>query len=308
MTKEMSNRLEGVRKGVVLPIITHGNPIAVLGITGEPAAVGPYALLVQKVAELFIQETIRQMDQEKQARDLEFFVFDWLHHRGDLQTLMERSEFFQIQMDLYSQVVMFRAGDNVLGLSYQDVKALRRMWDQKGDALFVRWGQGRLLLLIKDISKCRLEQKLKKFMTDVIQMLHVHICAGVGQAVTGGDLRNSYQQAERACEIASEKKPLVFEEDLRLEMIIQELRKTTREKFVKRTIAPLSKEAYLLETLQHWFENDMSTSKAATRMHVHKNTLHYRLKRVEELTGLRLNRAEDLVLLYLGFVLLQGKR
>ena len=41
----------------------------------------------------------------------------------------------------------------------------------------------------------------------------------------------------------------------------------------------------LLGTLRMWFAEDGATSIAAVKMHVHRNTVRYRLRRVEELTG-----------------------
>lgn len=41
----------------------------------------------------------------------------------------------------------------------------------------------------------------------------------------------------------------------------------------------------LLETLETWFECGGSNSEVATRLHYHRNTIHQRLRRVEELTG-----------------------
>jgi DNA-binding PucR family transcriptional regulator len=46
----------------------------------------------------------------------------------------------------------------------------------------------------------------------------------------------------------------------------------------------------LLDTLRAWFAADGSASAAATRLHVHRNTVHYRLRRVEALTGRSLTR------------------
>jgi hypothetical protein len=46
----------------------------------------------------------------------------------------------------------------------------------------------------------------------------------------------------------------------------------------------------LLETLRTWFAEDGATSRAATRLHVHRNTIRYRLRRVEDLTGRSLSR------------------
>src|SRR5690625_3576615 len=57
MTEEMARKLKGVRKGMVLPIIIENKPIGVLGITGDPVKVEPYGRIVQRMSELFINET-----------------------------------------------------------------------------------------------------------------------------------------------------------------------------------------------------------------------------------------------------------
>jgi len=304
MTGERSRKLEGVRKGVVLPILIHEEPIAVLGITGEPQSVEPQATLVKKVAELFIQDSMQQMNLEKQARDLEFFVYDWLHRKADAQSLMERAEFFHINIEAYHQVILCEVKEKDVHLTYQDIESIRMLWDQKGDALIVRWGLGKWLLIVKDISDKTLKQQLKQFIQVVHQHMDMHIIVGCGQSVVPEELPLSFEQATRAAEIADINRPLVFEEDMRLEMLLSELDTKTKKQFVARTIRALEKETFLIETLKAWFENNMSISKAATHLHVHKNTLHYRLKRVEQLTGLKTDQVEDLVQLYLGYLLL----
>ncbi len=49
----------------------------------------------------------------------------------------------------------------------------------------------------------------------------------------------------------------------------------------------------LLETLAVFLELDGSWSRAARALHVHVNTVHYRVRRIEELTGRDLARLED---------------
>jgi hypothetical protein len=56
----------------------------------------------------------------------------------------------------------------------------------------------------------------------------------------------------------------------------------------------------LLETLETFLDSQLDRRKAAQRLHVHPNTLDYRLRRVEELTGLRVSRPEDLMLMALA--------
>jgi hypothetical protein len=56
----------------------------------------------------------------------------------------------------------------------------------------------------------------------------------------------------------------------------------------------------LLGTLRMWFAEQGATSVAATKLHVHRNTVRYRLKRLEELTGRSLSQPTGLSELHLA--------
>ena len=69
----------------------------------------------------------------------------------------------------------------------------------------------------------------------------------------------------------------------------------------QRALAPLEEYAErrssdLVETLEAFLAADLDRRAAAERLHVHPNTLDYRLRRIDELTGLDLGRVDDLVL------------
>ena len=50
----------------------------------------------------------------------------------------------------------------------------------------------------------------------------------------------------------------------------------------------------LLETLELYFSNDCNYEKTAAALDVHRNTVVYRIKKIEELTGQRLaNRTQS---------------
>ncbi|WP_018155810.1 PucR family transcriptional regulator [Demetria terragena] len=65
---------------------------------------------------------------------------------------------------------------------------------------------------------------------------------------------------------------------------------------------PADKRDPLLETIDRWFKNNRSTSDTAAEMHCHRNTIVYRLNRIEELTGCRLDNARDQLLLRLALM------
>jgi PucR C-terminal helix-turn-helix domain/GGDEF-like domain len=63
---------------------------------------------------------------------------------------------------------------------------------------------------------------------------------------------------------------------------------------------PAAERDTLLGTLRTWFEEHGATSAAATRLYVHRNTVRYRLRRVEELTGRSLAQPTGIAELHLA--------
>jgi purine catabolism regulator len=57
-------------------------------------------------------------------------------------------------------------------------------------------------------------------------------------------------------------------------------------------------ETRLLESLRCFLEHNRSWQRTAERLHIHKQTLHYRMRRVEELTGRRLDSTGDVAALW----------
>ncbi|WP_284141643.1 MULTISPECIES: sugar diacid recognition domain-containing protein [unclassified Virgibacillus] len=300
MTKERTRSLQGVRKGVVLPIIMEGSPLGVLGITGDPSLVEPYAMVVRKVTELFIQDSTNRIYQEEHARELELFIFDWLHHSGNFEALYKRSRFFPIDMHKYVQAIVFRSVDKAIHLSFKEMEALYDKWGSKEKGLFVRLGSEKLVLLCSKMEKSELKHKVREFQEGMKERLGIDIVAGIGEVVSAEMLSESFKQAEWASRIAYKKAPIIFETELKFAMLQHELKPETKLEFIRRIIGTLSDEHVLLTTLESWFAHDMAIQKTADYMHLHRNTLHYRLKRITEITALDLDKVEDLVNLYIA--------
>lgn len=68
---------------------------------------------------------------------------------------------------------------------------------------------------------------------------------------------------------------------------------------------PASRCRVLLGSLEAWYEADGKVEEAAEALFVHPNTLRYRIRRVEELTGLSARKPKDLARLYLALRLLK---
>ncbi|MEV0447525.1 helix-turn-helix domain-containing protein [Streptomyces sp. NPDC050600] len=138
----------------------------------------------------------------------------------------------------------------------------------------------------------------------------VHACrpgdalhAGVGEPVTGPDaLDTALAQARYALAAARAAAPsgqrLAGLDDLRgLDSLVAGIPAAVREVYRATVLGPLlgpgrASHATLLETLEVFLAHDCSWARTAEALHLHVNTVHYRIERVEALTGRDLSRLD----------------
>ena len=307
MTEKEMDSLRGVRKGVVLPIVIEGEPIAVLGITGEPKHIHPQAQLILRVAELFIQDATKRKQKEEKVRDLEFFVFDWLTSAKRDIRFYERGTILGIDVSLYKQVAVIEVLNTEDQFTIDEVDSFMSTQQIHPDMKMIRWGQDKILMLLPDMNQDLLKSELEHFLLHIKRRKKIIVSAGIGSQTDYANLSKSFMQAERAANASKKLKRVLFEHELRFELILQDIGESTREEFIKRTISPLLEDRELLHNLQVWFNENQSMQNTAQKLHIHKNTLSYRLQKVEQLTGLSVSNVHDVLLLYLGIRLLDEK-
>jgi len=124
---------------------------------------------------------------------------------------------------------------------------------------------------------------------------YAQITIGIGSvAPTIKDLAKSYKDARVALEVGKvfdTEHPIVNYENLGIGRLIYQLPTTLCELFLsevfkKESIDVLDSET--LFTIQKFFENDLNVSETSRQLYVHRNTLVYRLDKVQKLTGLDL--------------------
>ncbi|WP_404448495.1 helix-turn-helix domain-containing protein [Sutcliffiella horikoshii] len=307
ISKHDETVLSGVKAGITLPLFHQQKVVGVIGITGTPEKVLPYGELIKKMTELLIQEN-HYLDQfEWEARSLETFVFDWLLKDGPSPTIQKRAEVLGVNMEMNRKVVL---------IEFQTDEALMKTkrWhfseldvELKKEDILVQWGQNRMILLLAN-HKVLGREPLLKLLSNIRSQLQSYIGApvfiGIGKAGSFSSLKDSYQEAERALNACSMDVPITFEEDLRLEMILQAVPVKVKKEFAQRLLSPVISEKDLFDTIQVYFTHHLSLKETAKAMHIHINTLHYRLRKVEMLTGLELKKPHDLTTLYLACILL----
>jgi sugar diacid utilization regulator len=138
------------------------------------------------------------------------------------------------------------------------------------------------------------------------------VCVGVGDSHGGlAGIAASYAEARDAAEIAVgigvTGRPLYFDEVLIDHMI----RSTPHaDRILGSTLRPLleydeSKQAELVPTLRAYVSSGFNLTRSAEVLHVHPNTVTYRLRRIRELSGRDPQSPDDLLLLFLGLKLVE---
>ncbi|QCU78468.1 PucR family transcriptional regulator [Citricoccus sp. SGAir0253] len=126
------------------------------------------------------------------------------------------------------------------------------------------------------------------------------VTIAVGPPVALADLRDSFEGATRVLEAARRVgwDGVVDVERLSWRMAIPASPETTRmlhERHVEPVLAEGAFGGLVLEALEAYLDHGMSIPLAAAAIPVHVNTLRYRLKRYEELTGASLQQPETLI-------------
>ncbi|MCS6871727.1 MAG: helix-turn-helix domain-containing protein [Anaerolineae bacterium] len=140
------------------------------------------------------------------------------------------------------------------------------------------------------------------------QFPQAHLAVGVGRpAESLAQWRTSYQEATAAQRIAAQwrvHQPLYFA-DLGVYRLLSLLLETPElRSFYRETLGELADESPsngdFIQTLEVFFEEHGNLSQTASRLHVHRNTLLYRMERIAQLGGFDLDNPETRLAVHLA--------
>lgn len=304
INQQLANRLQGVKIGINLPLFFKETVIGVIGITGDIEKVKPFGEIVRKMTELLINENYYIEQLELERRTVEAFVFEWLYNKTANENLKDQAKTLNIAMDGKKQGVII-SFDKENSNIQNDVWNYVKQCIPKKDIL-VRWGSNRLFW-IHDASKSSFMKTtvLKEIKRKCEEYFCVKLQISIGQVVASSEIYQSYEQALIALKYSASNESVCFYSGLYLELCLQDISMQTKKDLVKRTIYKLEKYPSLLTTLEVFISEELSYQKAANKLFIHINTLHYRLSRIEEITQFNPRKFSELIVLYLAILFLK---
>ncbi|HHX86967.1 MAG TPA: hypothetical protein GX693_02170 [Firmicutes bacterium] len=169
--------------------------------------------------------------------------------------------------------------------------------------------KGAYIIIVAQLSEDNPNGNLKDIVSNLLNFLTAEdrfknnhqIKIGVGRPSNSiGNIKQSYREAWEALRVGllSKKSSVIYFEDLGFFKILSEKSGPELNKFVEELLHPVleydhQKNGELIKTLQTYFETNRNFKLTSQKMFTHYNTILYRIKKIEQLTGISLDNPED---------------
>lgn len=162
-------------------------------------------------------------------------------------------------------------------------------------------------VLIKERKNLEDDREMDKTAKAIIDTLNTELMVkahiGIGSIVDNiRDIGRSYKEAQTALQIGSifeNDKAIIDYNNLGIGRLIYQLPTTLCKLFLKEVFRGGSFEALDQETIftiQKFFENNLNVSETSRQLYVHRNTLVYRLDKIQKIAGLDLRNFDDAII------------
>ncbi|HCD7747556.1 TPA: helix-turn-helix domain-containing protein [Serratia marcescens] len=306
-----AEHLKGVRPGINLPFSFRNQRVGVIGISGEPAEVRAYAELVKMAAEMMVEQAALLDQHQWEKRYREELANQLLQPQPNTASLEAMAAYLGLdlrQTRIVWIVELQEAQPHLLRELLAELEATQR------DALIAITGFNEMTLLrpacmAQGEWSLKLErQQAQRLQNQLKHRFRVRL-------IVGGfydDPQSAYRSSltARATQAMAQRLKLrhatLFYHDYPLPSLLCDLGEDWRAQELGRpwrTLGEQDEKGVLRSTLRHYFSQNCDQTQTAAQLHIHVNTLRYRLQRIEAITGTKINQLTDSLRLFIGMLM-----
>ena len=298
ITEDNLSDWHGSKPGVNMPIHFQKKLVGIIGITGNPEDLKEIATLVLLTTEMMVHQSLITSRVEW-IRKLKELIFEELTGSElPSQIVYERLDLLKFN-GTSPFVTLLIESNNFLPSPQRIIEQLEDQFE-KNSVLIGHSQLNEIFILLGGMDSASLKIKLSKLLHLLQKDSTVRI--GVGNSVhTINEVRYSYTTAKNALQFGKLNQHLIYFEDIELLALLNNNPPAVTEQFSKRILNGLNEQ--LLETLTVYFACNNNSSASASTLKIHRHTLTYRLKKIEEITGYEPSLFQDAVLLNIALLL-----
>ncbi|MCD9479845.1 sugar diacid recognition domain-containing protein [Photobacterium phosphoreum] len=318
-----AQRLHGVKPGINLPIIFQQQAIGVVGISGDPNEVRNYGELVKMTAELIIEQAVLMTQVEWYKRHREELVMQLINDSNldndQLTTIAERLE-IKLDQPRIATIIKVLPQDGE-AFSLENLQHLVHLleYPERDNLVAISSVSRNEVVVLKPITinnndwSRDLEQKrVYKLLKRIGKEANYSIKIALGDYFpTIQGLAQSYLTAKATMEaaISNDKyaqQQVFFYQDHILPVLLNKIKdESWRYQQLQSPLDRLKQHdprGILLKTLTAFFDQNCDLAQTCQVLHIHRNTLRYRLDKIEQQTNLKINKISDITRLYLAII------
>ncbi|MFC6288711.1 CdaR family transcriptional regulator [Levilactobacillus angrenensis] len=270
--------------GINMPIFFDNEIVGVIGITGDPKKVTPLASLLRIATELLLSQNESNLREKQRENTLNRFLYQWSQVTSNIEAKTELLlEASQLKIDILKPRTAIAIEKQDLPMGIMDGTDYKVILDAKTTIILTR---------LKDTI-----ERLVKY----CQAKKIRI--GVGLATK--DIGTSIHQATQALKISTifNRSDQIYYQQIAFvdKLLSSELPLPSLEITFKKEHRSESGNE-LIQTLSTFIDNNGSMVNTAKALHIHRNTLSYRLERIKEIFNLDPRNTVELFELYLGYL------
>lgn len=323
------SHMDNVLPGIAMPLVFERDIIGVIGVIGSPNEVRPYAELIKRYVELTWQESfqkeITDLENKIEESYLQYILLSdsksktKVNEYSQLLGLDTDKRMFCIVIDIHN-FLLKEVGEHTRSITVNNLKSLIikeiRMVYKKKEKIKVHFLNAEKIVIVVSVSSTEQYfsimsqfkgncQKILQRMSD-LDLQHANIAAG-GLSDSVYTLHSSYQEAVSLLEqniISTEKEQILSLYDW--EIVTSLIPTKIDANFMNRILfelTPLTEEKQFEELKTSFIaycENNMNITKAAEALFVHRNTLIYRLNKIERISQMDIKNFQHCSVLYMS--------
>lgn len=303
--------LKGVRPGINLPFSFHSQQVGVIGISGEPAQVRAYAELVKMAAEMMVEQAALLDQHQWEKRYREELANQLLQPQPASGSLEAMAAYLGLDLQQPRIVWIAELQDTQPHLLRELLTELEQTQREALIAI-TRFNE---MILLRPASLVQGEWNVKQERKQAQQLqsqlqsrFNLRLIVGGFFSGEAGLHRSSL--TARATQAMAKRLKLrhktLFYQDYPLPSLLCDLGEDWRAQELSRpwqVLGEQDEKGVLRSTLRHYFSRNCDQTQTAAELHIHVNTLRYRLQRIEAITELKINQLTDALQLYIGMLM-----
>jgi carbohydrate diacid regulator len=305
---------EGCKEGVNYPITVQNQIIGVVGITGNYREAVKYGQIIQKLVGILLREISIKEQKVLDEKIRNRYVEEWMNLDGKQinQAFVERGKAMEIDITLPRRLIAFAIAEDDGVITVSGMKTAEKALDKLKEVIKIQekssiylQSASRLICAVSERTDEQMERLARQMKSYIEKDRAIRLAVGIDdKSYDYLCIGTAEKNAEKALQVSlrNPRKEICFYQDIGMELFSDEISDGSKVEYVRRIFKDYTREEIsdAMILLRVFYECGGSLNKASEQLHMHKNTLQYKLLKIKEKTGYDPRSLQESSLFYIA--------